>query len=384
MNLDHAEPQVRTFRGPTPRSALAAVKLAFGKDAVILSSREVSGGLLKPKEIEIVARREPPPPAEKPAKAAAEGTQLSSSAASKVLRFHAAQRAQAQASEGATPSLTELPAAWARPAYEATPAAPLAEAGGRTQLLARLVDRGIDEGLATGLLDDAYRQLGGRMAPRERLARTVRSVCSVVRAPWSPDPAGGRSVVALVGPTGVGKTTTIAKIAARAVTDFALKVSLITIDTYRIGAIEQLARYGELMGIGTHVARDRFALADALAHTADADLVLIDTAGRSPSDTAAIEQQAELLRSAPGVELHLAVTAGTTPRQMRMIRERYRSMRPERVIVTKLDEAVGNASVFNITSQVNAPLSCVTNGQRVPDDLSAPAVGTIVEWVVGS
>ena len=117
-----------------------------------------------------------------------------------------------------------------------------------------------------------------------------------------------RRVVALVGPTGVGKTTTIAKIAARALLESGLRVALITVDTYRIGACEHLGRYGEIMGVKTQVARDATSLAAAVAR-ADADLVLIDSAGRSDAET--IANQMGLLRAAPGVEMHLVLSAAS-------------------------------------------------------------------------
>lgn len=140
------------------------------------------------------------------------------------------------------------------------------------------------------------------------------------------------------------------------------------------------------MGVPTYVARDQGSFADALEHTHDSDLVLVDTAGRSPTDKDAIAQQAALLRSWTGagnhVQLHLAIPASTSTRQLSVILDRYHAIDPERVIVTKVDEAFGKASVFNIASRVDAPISCITDGQRVPEDLHGPSMSALVDWVV--
>ncbi len=137
---------------------------------------------------------------------------------------------------------------------------------------------------------------GFRVPARAALGRVVKS-CP---PPWEVPELGGkkRRVIALVGPTGVGKTTTLAKIAARALLDHRRKVALLTFDTYRIGAAEQIAHYGNLMDLPTFVARDRSELCTALSRCQDAELVLIDTAGRSNMEDVA--RQAELARSDPG------------------------------------------------------------------------------------
>lgn len=424
--------EVRTFRAPTPRAALAAVKVAFGKEAVILSSREISGGLFRAKEIEVIARRAPaqqpepaphmpPPPAVAPVKSLRERTaeRAAQEAADRAngapTGKQALARARAQqAFAPPHPSPKPLPQRskaaerarlgiedpapraprFASPRAEGRPAAsseglrlippdhaddPVAA---RTKLLTKLIDRGIDDRLATGLLDDAFRQMGGRVDPMGRLSRTIRSMLTVGRAPWAFDPTGERSVIGLIGPTGAGKTTTIAKIAARAVVETGLKVSMVTIDTYRIGAIDQLTRYGELMGVPTYVARDQQSFADVMEHCSDMDLVLVDTAGRSPNERESIAHQAALLRSWPEIQLHLAIPAQTSPRQLSLIRERYCGIDPERVVVTKVDEAIGKGAVFNIASRVDAPLSCITDGQAVPEDIHAPSVSALVDWVV--
>jgi flagellar biosynthesis protein FlhF len=185
----------------------------------------------------------------------------------------------------------------------------------------------------------------------------------------------------LVGPPGVGKTTTIAKIAARALLESKVKVALVTLDTYRIGAGEHIGRYGEIMGVPTHLARDAAGLRHAMEASSDAHLVLIDTAGRS--DPAAQQAQAQLLRAAPGAEQHLVLAASTGGRELRAAARRFHTRGVSRVIFTKLDEADGPASLLSVGVEVSCPVSCVANGQRVPDDLHPASGSALTNLVLG-
>jgi flagellar biosynthesis protein FlhF len=198
------------------------------------------------------------------------------------------------------------------------------------------------------------------------------------RAPWHLE---GRHVIAVVGPTGVGKTTTLAKMAARAILEGRRRVAFVTLDTYRVGATEQLARYGEIMEAPVLVARDRGELGRAMERVADAELVLIDTAGRSsPEDVA---RQAALVRTAPRVQLHLVVSAATGASELAAVADRYRSLQPDRLVITKLDESAGPGGILSASVRIGRPISCVADGQRVPEDLHALTGLELVDLVVG-
>lgn len=247
----------------------------------------------------------------------------------------------------------------------------------------RLQKRGISDELAQHLVEAA--RMGHEDSTAEqlilRIGRRVRENVQVARAPWSPDATGHRDVIALIGPTGVGKTTTIAKIAASAIMEFSLKVALITVDTYRIGAAHQLARYGELLGAPTFVARDRNGLSQAMERSQSADLVLIDTAGRSSS--ADVASQASLIQSIADVQMHLVVSATSSKAHLARVKERFAVADAERIVVTKLDEGDGPASFLDPVVRMGLPLSCVTMGQRVPEDIEALSPAAIVDKVVG-
>jgi flagellar biosynthesis protein FlhF len=243
-----------------------------------------------------------------------------------------------------------------------------------------LIRRGMEDFLARGLIEQA-RRLGAGGAGDEindAVKMAMRKQLAPAPAPWL---AEGRRTLALIGPTGVGKTTAIAKIAARALLETRFKVALITVDTYRVGASEQLARYGKIMGIPTHVARDRAALAEGVERFSNADLVLIDTAGRSDSESLAA--QTSLLRSVPHVELQLVLSAATGGRELGAIARRYRAIAPERLIFTKLDEVDGPAGIYSAVAALPRPVSCISDGQRVPEDIHAVTGPDLVGMVFG-
>jgi flagellar biosynthesis protein FlhF len=129
------------------------------------------------------------------------------------------------------------------------------------------------------------------------------------------------------------------------------------------------------------VARDRAALADAVERTRDADLVLIDTAGRS--DSASIEAQMNLIRTAPNVQLHLVMSLATGARELAAVARRYKAFSPERLIFTKLDESEGPAGALGVTSLLSRPVSCLCDGQRVPEDIHPVTDDELLERLVG-
>jgi len=186
---------------------------------------------------------------------------------------------------------------------------------------------------------------------------------------------GERRVVALVGPTGVGKTTTVAKLAAGFRIEAKRRVGLLTIDTFRIAAVQQLKAYAEIMDLPMQVVEKPDEMQPALNLLGDVDLVLIDTAGRSPKSDARIDQLVELLRSAQPDETHLVLNSTSSAAATRLAIEGFAPVRPTAAILTKLDEApstVGVLSTLANSEQFSGmPLSYVTNGQQVPDDIAA-------------
>ena len=136
------------------------------------------------------------------------------------------------------------------------------------------------------------------------------------------------------------------------------------------------------MGIPAFVARGKPELVACLERLGQCDLVLVDTAGRSQNDQ--VKRQAELVRSVPGLELHLVVSAASGHRDLAAVAERYGSLKPERMILSKLDEAAAPAGFLSATQSLAVPVSCVCDGQRVPEDIHAVTRVDLVDLVLGS
>jgi flagellar biosynthesis protein FlhF len=394
---------VRTFRAPDAAAALAAAKAALGPEALLLSTRTVEGGLFRRPEVEITAAVSAPAVELSPRVAAAIAPgAYRNEATPEPSRL--AEHAPAQPSKGdarwtpraaepvvgasADPQLAmevqllrrsvdEARRSLALVTREARSARELQIPPAAADVHARLVERGVEPVLAEELVRQAMTLTPSRTDGLLAIVRDLvgeRLVPS--RAPWLHDRP---QVIALVGPTGVGKTTTVAKIAARALLEARKKVALLTVDTYRIGACDQLARYGEIMEVPVLVARDPAELVAAYERVKGADLVLVDTAGRSiPED---VSRQAALVRALPKVQVHLVVSAASGALDLAAIGERYRAVQPDRLVLSKLDEAAGPGAVLSAAVRVGRPVSCIADGQRVPEDLHAVTSAGLVDLV---
>ncbi len=201
-----------------------------------------------------------------------------------------------------------------------------------------------------------------------------------------PSPAANfQKVLAFVGPTGVGKTTTLAKLAARFSLMERKKVAMITADTYRIAATEQLRTYGKIMGIPVEVADSANDIAGLLAKHKNMDMVLVDTAGRSPSSDEQLEELKEFIAKSHADEIHLVISATTKYFDMIRIIERFGAVAPlNRMIFTKLDETRFYGAFLNLMNNFQIPLSYYSIGQNVPDDLEVPEIHSLAERITKS
>lgn len=201
-------------------------------------------------------------------------------------------------------------------------------------------------------------------------------------SPIQPLP-GQRKVVALVGPTGVGKTTTIAKLAANFRLRDGIKMGLVTVDTYRIAAVEQLRTYAEIIDLPMKVVTSPVEMRQALDELAGLDLVLIDTAGRSPRDEPKIQELKSMLEEANVDEIHVVMSLTASVRSIRMTCEQFQAVAPTALILTKLDEAAGMGSLLSVSKQVSLPVSYLTTGQDVPEDIEPADASRMTRLVLG-
>ena len=251
----------------------------------------------------------------------------------------------------------------------------------------RLASRGIDREAAATIARFAAPQMNERQYQdpdqcRDFLATTIASLVQTTGPLWSPGDPQKR--ISLIGATGVGKTTTIAKLAAEAITQSGARVALVTIDTYRIAAVEQLKVYGEIMGLPVEVVLSPEQLQEAFRRHRDKDLILIDTAGRSPRDQARIDELNQFLGQGSEVENCLVLAAPTEERLQQKTLESFSPIPLSRLIFTKLDETDRCGSLINVPIRSNLPLAYLTNGQQVPEDLLRAEPKTVAELVMGT
>lgn len=189
--------------------------------------------------------------------------------------------------------------------------------------------------------------------------------------------------VVLVGPTGVGKTTTIAKLAGRLALIDKKKVGLITIDTYRIGAVDQLRTYAEIMNIPFKVVITLKEMENAVEELKDCDIVLIDTTGRSSKNTMQISELRAFIHKITPDNIMLVISGTTKNRDIDIILAGYRELNYEKLIITKLDETTAYGSIYNISKKSGKPIAYITTGQNVPDDIKSPAFDELEKLILG-
>lgn len=276
--------------------------------------------------------------------------------------------------------------AQAHAATSQTPAVP----GRLKDQYQQLLEQEVARELAESIMQDVRQTLTPRQLEDEALTRNavLRSLTRVIPTDThaggiEPTTDGRPRTIALIGPTGVGKTTTIAKLAATFKLRQKKNVALITLDTYRIAAVDQLKTYAQILSLPLHVALSPQELVTALEKCAGADVVLIDTAGRSQKDDPRLEQLASFIEAANPHEVHLVLSSTCTQPVLLQTVERFSKVRTDKIIFTKLDEAVSFGVVVNVITRVKKELSYVTTGQEVPNQIEPGRPARIAELVLG-
>lgn len=190
-------------------------------------------------------------------------------------------------------------------------------------------------------------------------------------------------VTVLVGPTGVGKTTTIAKLAGKLSLIDKKKVGLITIDTYRIGAVEQLKTYADIMNIPFKVVFSIKDMEKAIIDLDYCDVILVDTTGRSSKNMMQISELRAFIEKIKEKSVHLVISASTKNKDIETIIKGYSILEYENIIITKLDETSIYGSILTILDKGKNPISFITTGQDVPDDIKEGNKEEIAKIVLG-
>ena len=366
--------QFETFRGKDVAEALAQVRAAYGENAIVGSTRFISNGMhgaFSHRIVEVtaapgdmtVARRIP---------ASSSVNQSTRPSASRLTSYSKAPSAHESALSEEIRNLRalveEMAASTRRPKDCAIN---ILESLGIEGPSAIEIAKGVSK--SSRVSNEALRS-----ALAARVAEVVQVIDSPLEAP-------GPMVISCVGPAGVGKTTTLAKLAARAYFELGRSVAIITLDTFRVGAVEQMRRFASLLGVPFEVAHDVDTFREFINGCTE-DIVFIDTPSRSPSDTVALKRLTDCLAAVTDREAHIFLTVPATlrARDLDRVIKSYSEVRPTALVVTKLDEseAAGGAVCASLRSQL--PFAFVCDGPRVPEDVHEVSASDIVNRVFGN
>lgn len=249
-----------------------------------------------------------------------------------------------------------------------------------------LIKNEVESDIAKKIIDGVTAKTGESASVNETASMLYSIISGLLGKPETIqlNPTGRPNVVIFVGPTGVGKTTTLAKIAANYLLNQKKTVGMITADTYRIAAVEQLKTYAEILGIPVSVAYSPNDIMEAVNQHSDKDVILIDTAGRSHRNKAQFEELKALITASGANEIYLVLSATTSIRNCKEILGCYNFLNDYKLIFTKTDEAPVQGIILNVRYLTGRNLSYITTGQSVPDDIETANIDKITKNLMGS
>jgi flagellar biosynthesis protein FlhF len=355
--------RIKKFTASNYSIALHLVKQELGADALILSTRSIkpsTAGKMEATRVEITAAVEYESPVvepEVPVTCEKESLPIKEDTELKSLIFNLLSKTDRAQSMGLKPHQFDT--------------------------FSHLVESGLDEKLASKILQRALESNSDKTKDSASGSSKVMNLMKKV-LPCKGEidlSAYGPKIVAFVGPTGVGKTTTVAKIAAEYALRRGKKVAMISLDTYRLGAVDQLRMYGDIMEVPVEVAVGKEELRHIIGNHNDKDLILIDTTGRSHQDKDYSAQLKELFDAVGGVETHLVLSVTAQEKLFTATYNQFSTMGLDRVLFTKLDEGLNFGSLFNFTVRNRLPISYFTSGQQVPEDLEVARPERVISLI---
>jgi flagellar biosynthesis protein FlhF len=376
---------VKTFRARSMQEALSLVRRDLGPDAAVLHTREVRGlwRWLGGGRIEVMASANVNVPRRM---AARRSTGSPSAIAPIAAPPHDARRTRRENESGAVEDLYSMAEGLRRQSEKAR-GAEMPQALFR--LFTDLIEAEVSEELARELVQRAQGDMAtdpgapgtDTMLMKARIARLIEEEIATTGAIRVMP--GERRIVALVGPTGVGKTTTIAKLAANYRLREKCRVGLITVDTYRIAAVDQLRTYADIMDLPMEVVSTPREVRQALGRLGELDLVFMDTAGRSPRDELKIQELRSVLAEAGAHEVHLVLSSVASAASLTKMAGQFAEVGATALVLTKLDEATGLGNLLPLLRTSKLPLSYLTDGQNVPDDIQVADRRKLARGVLG-
>ncbi|WP_047981255.1 flagellar biosynthesis protein FlhF [Ornithinibacillus contaminans] len=369
--------KVKKYVAPTMPEAMSRIRKELGKDAVILSSKEIQeGGVLgffKKRKIEVVAaldqkpipKRQPNIPKRTPQPDTVEKKQNVTVESEVIQEIRNMKRMLEQQSLQQKVGKFELD-------YQA--------------VFQYLLDQEVDEAIASSIMENVikkHKETG--IAPDyPTISKDVQTEIETMLSDLSFHGfSNSAKVVHFIGPTGVGKTTTIAKVAANRMLQEKKKVALITMDTYRIAAIEQLKTYAKILETPLEVVYSVDDYQNAIKKFQNYDLILVDTAGRNYRDEQYVKELTKTMRTDQQVENYLVLSLTSKPKDMHDIYHSFRHVDISGLIFTKIDETRQYGSLLNIPLTEKLDIAFITNGQEVPDNIIKPTKEVISNYIVG-
>lgn len=252
----------------------------------------------------------------------------------------------------------------------------------------KLLDSEVDEKLANNIIEDIDSSLKKESNIDSIISAVYQKIILKLGEPSLITLNDKQSIIFFIGPTGVGKTTTIAKVASDFKFNKNKKIAMITADTYRIAAVEQLNTYAAILDVPVTVIFSASELIDAVKEYSEYDMILVDTAGRSHKNSEQLDELFEMFKAIESsdldanIEKYLVLSATTKYRDLKSITEAYQDINDYKLIFTKLDETSAYGNILNVRVNTNAPLSYVTCGQNVPDDIVVADVQGLAKHLI--
>ena len=392
--------EIKTFKAKTMRDALELVRRELGPSAAVLHTREVNGGPLRRlmfgRKFEVAASVAVNVPSRLPEAMIAGGLDLSvggerAFAGAPALRdggFEADYRARYREDfrRQVAGQIDELHA-MVEKLCDSAATAPVHDLPEAVYMaFTDLIEAEVDEAIVREWIDEIRREGDSHTTSDATLvkARVAELLEDEIKV-FGPikTVADKCRVVALVGPTGVGKTTTIAKLAANYRLREKRRVGLITVDTYRVAAVEQLRTYADIIDLPMEVVATPREMREAVARMGHLDLVLMDTAGRSPRDEVKIQELKSMLSEAEPDEVHLVLSSTAGSKSLISTADKFADVGTTALLLTKLDEAHSLGHLASLVRECDLPVSYLTDGQNVPDDIQIAERATMAERVLG-
>ena len=378
--------RIKKIVAPTMKEALSRTKKELGPDAVILKSNKVkTGGLLDftgKEAVEVLAAVDGgTKPIVPPVKTSVFAPGMNSAQTPSVNMSPVDERKIIMLQT----DLSELKKSMAQVSsflkYRNVPSLPV----NLQYVMKQLLDNEVEEHIARMLVEEIHNEIAGNDYNDLRLILSIllKRIGEIIKVTADKPKIGTRPrVILLVGPTGVGKTTTIAKLATNQKLLNKKKVALISADTFRIGAIDQLKAFANIAEIPLTVIYTPDNMRTAIRNYGEMDVIYIDTTGRSQRDATRIREMQKLVINSNPDETHLVLSITTRLRDLLGAAEKYALLRYNQLLITKIDETASLGIILNLVTRVHKPVSYITTGQNVPDDIERATVGKLARMIV--